>query len=220
LFWFFHIHYIASWNAIEQGKGCACCHGKQVGNNNSLAAIYPKLKREWNYDKNKTLTPYNVTVKSNKKVWWTCHKCGHDWAAKISDRSKGSNCPICNESHGERRVTEYLITHNYSECQKINNCYLNYYIRQMSFDNLVGVKGNPLSYDFYFPNQNLLIEYQGQFHDGTARFQDEKDLNIQQEHDRRKKEYAKKQGIDLLEIWYWDFDNIEKILDKEVMFNG
>jgi len=42
----------------------------------------------------------------------------------------------------------------------------------------------------------------------------------QLEHDRRKREYAKKHNINLLEIWYWDFDNIEKILDRELeVFN-
>ena len=42
------------------------------------------------------------------------------------------------------------------------------------------------------------------------------DFNKQQEHDRRKKEYAKYNNIKLLEIWYWDFDNIEEILHKQI----
>lgn len=43
-----------------------------------------------------------------------------------------------------------------------------------------------------------------------------KDSKKQQEHDRRKREYAKSHNIELLEIWYWDFDNIEEILDKRL----
>ena len=38
----------------------------------------------------------------------------------------------------------------------------------------------------------------------------------QQEHDRRKREYAKQNNIDLLEIWYWDYDNIEDILSNKL----
>ena len=38
------------------------------------------------------------------------------------------------------------------------------------------------------------------------------DFKKQLEHDRRKREYAKKNNIDLLEIWYYDIDNIENIL--------
>ena len=71
-----------------------------------------------------------------------------------------------------------------------------------------------LSYDFYLPKYNLLIEYQGQFHDGniTGDYQTEEMLEIQQEHDRRKRQYAIDHNIELMEIWYWDFDNIENIL--------
>lgn len=62
--------------------------------------------------------------------------------------------------------------------------------------------GGNLSYDFYLDEYNLLIEYQGEFHDGSARIRDKSYLPTQQEHDRRKREYAKQQGINLLEIWY------------------
>ena len=86
----------------------------------------------------------------------------------------------------------------------------------MKFDNLKGVGGNPLSYDFYLEDFNILIEYQGEFHDGTARQQTEEQFKIQKEHDKRKKEYAISHNINLLEIWYYDYDNIENIL-KEVL---
>jgi hypothetical protein len=43
-----------------------------------------------------------------------------------------------------------------------------------------------------------------------------KDFKTQQEHDKRKRKYAKDNKIDLLEIWYWDFDNIENILDNNL----
>ncbi len=75
-----------------------------------------------------------------------------------------------------------------------------------------------LSYDFYLPNYNLLIEYQGEQHEKyTLVFHTSKeDFNKQQEHDKRKKDYAKENEIELLEIWYWDFDNIEEILNKQI----
>ena len=67
------------------------------------------------------------------------------------------------------------------------------------------------------PNINLLIEYQGQYHDGTAGNQTDEEFKIQKEHDRRKKEYALSNGYNFLEIWYWDFDNIESILEKYLL---
>ena len=33
---------------------------------------------------------------------------------------------------------------------------------------------------------------------------------------KEKREYAKNHNIKLLEIWYWDYDNIEEILNKEL----
>ena len=31
-----------------------------------------------------------------------------------------------------------------------------------------------------------------------------------------KKQYAENNGYNFLEIWYWDYDNIELILEKEM----
>ncbi|HEY5587599.1 MAG TPA: zinc-ribbon domain-containing protein, partial [Candidatus Paceibacterota bacterium] len=60
----------------------------------SLLINRPDLAEQWNYKKNKTLTPDNVTCSSNKKVWWQCGK-GHEWQTMISVRINGSNCPFC-----------------------------------------------------------------------------------------------------------------------------
>jgi len=38
----------------------------------------------------------------------------------------------------------------------------------------------------------------------------------QVEHDRRKKEYALSNNYNFLEIWYWDYDNIEEIIAKKI----
>ena len=60
-----------------------------------LAAEYPELAKEWNYEKNGHLTPFDVTTGSNKKVWWIC-PLGHEWEARIKNRVyNGSGCPFC-----------------------------------------------------------------------------------------------------------------------------
>ena len=38
----------------------------------------------------------------------------------------------------------------------------------------------------------------------------------QKEHDKRKRDYAEVNGYKLLEIWYYDYDRIEEILNKEL----
>ncbi len=88
-------------------------------------------------------------------------------------------------------------------------------IPQKTFERLIGLGGGLLSYDFYLPNYNMLIEYQGEQHEHYVKgfHSSKKIFEKQQEHDRRKRVYAKNNTINLLEIWYWDFDNIYNILD-------
>ena len=37
-------------------------------------------------------------ISSNKKVWWICRKCGHEWEAAIHSRSRGTDCPKCHKA--------------------------------------------------------------------------------------------------------------------------
>ena len=63
--------------------------------------------------------------------------------------------------------------------------------------------GGKLSYDFYLPDYNLLIEYQGiQHKEPVIFFGGDKALRSQQARDRIKREYALSHNINLLEIWY------------------
>ena len=117
---------------------------------------------------------------------------------------RGTRCIVCNESKGERSIKHILEKYNID------------YDWQVEYDGLVGLGGGNLSYDFHLSKYNLLIEYQGEFHDGTVPHQTQEEFEKQQEHDRRKRQYANNHNINLLEIWYWDFDNIEKILCKEL----
>lgn len=77
-------------------------------------------------------------------------------------------------------------------------------------------------YDFYIPSFNLLIEYQGEQHYQHIKFDKtieygKRRLKNQQMNDSIKREYAKKHNIELLEIHYWDFDNIEQILESRLL---
>lgn len=55
---------------------------------------HPHLLDEWDYEKNVPLLPDYFSRGSNVKVWWIC-KEGHSWQAQISNRCRGSGCPIC-----------------------------------------------------------------------------------------------------------------------------
>jgi hypothetical protein len=66
----------------------------------SLKVLRPDLASEWDYEKNKII-PEDVSLGSNKKVWWKC-KYGHSWNEAISNRCRGRGCPYCSG----RRVSE------------------------------------------------------------------------------------------------------------------
>ena len=61
----------------------------------SIAVKYPLLVKEWDYEKNGTLKPENVSHGMQTKVWWKCSSCGISFQANISSRCSGTGCPKC-----------------------------------------------------------------------------------------------------------------------------
>jgi len=81
----------------EKASGCPYCAGKKVlAGFNDLGTLRPKLAKEWYQSLNGKLTPSDVTLGSNKKVWWQCSD-GHVWQAAIYSRTrkKAAGCPVC-----------------------------------------------------------------------------------------------------------------------------
>lgn len=92
-------------------------------------------------------------------------------------------------SKGEKAVKRFLVGH------KID------FVTQKKFPGLKGMKGGSLSYDFYLATYNVLIEVQGaQHYKPISRFGARKGFIVQQEHDRRKRSYAKDNGYTLIEL--------------------
>lgn len=92
-------HFDFEWEASvsdrNNGAGCPFLSNKAVWPGyNDLDSVNPKLANEWNYKKNHSLTPKQVTAYSGKKVWWMC-KNGHEWESVIRNRSMGFGCPYC-----------------------------------------------------------------------------------------------------------------------------
>ena len=131
-----------------------------------------------------------------------CEKHG-EFGIRYGHLKEGKGCPTCKESKGEKKIRTTLEKYQVK------------YIPQKRFKDLYRYKGKYLSYDFYIPSQKLLIEYQGEYHDTIMAHTTRDSLSGQKERDRIKSEYAQRKGYKLLEIWYWDYENIENILYKE-----
>ena len=86
---------VGSRTRINGRCNCPYCSGRKVlAGFNDLATIRKDLLVWWNYEKNKTIKPTDVTTGSQKKVWWECPK-GHEWEAVIYSVSGGTRCPYC-----------------------------------------------------------------------------------------------------------------------------
>ena len=138
-----------------------------------------------------------------------CDECKKIFKRDIHTLLRNPTCANCTpNSHMEYFAINYF---------NINN--INFELHK-TFDDLRGINNGKLSYDFYLNDYNLLIEIQGlQHYKPVELFCGEEQFKIQQEHDKRKREYAKSHNIELLEIWYWDKDNIEEILGKKLNIN-
>lgn len=78
-----------------RGNNCPVCAGKKVWEGfNDLETKFPDVALQWDYEKNKDLTPRNVIAFSNKKVWWVCEK-GHSSCESIYTRTRSKKCPVC-----------------------------------------------------------------------------------------------------------------------------
>lgn len=197
-----HEAYLVTFEKFKDGNRCPKCKGKRISEAQRIP--YQEVKE---YIENEGYELLSKEYKdANSPLIIKC-PIGHITnTMTFGNFKQGHRCLKCQESKGEKKITNYL-----------NNNNINF-ISQYKFNDLLGIGNGLLSYDFYLPKYNLLIEYQGEFHDGniTGSYKKDFDLEKQQEHDRRKRMYAKKNNIRLLEIWYWDFDNIEEILKLEL----
>jgi hypothetical protein len=203
--------YESLWSNVSHSTnptGCPYCVGNKVCLSNCLVTKRPDLASEWHSNKNGDLTPYDVTCGCGKKVWWVCEK-GHEWKTTINKRNHlERGCPKCKKSKGENKIDTYLTLNNYI------------FDREYIFKDLLSDFNYPLRFDFaIFEDKDktelkCLIEYDGEFH--YKKYFDEQNYDKQQIYDKRKNEYCLNKNIKLIRIPYWKFDNIEKILEKEL----
>ncbi len=92
------------WQSLVQsrikGTVCPVCADRAVlAGYNDLATTDTYLLDEWDYEKNKSITPTAVSRNSMKSVWWKC-SLGHSWKAKIYERTvEEKSCLVCDREY-------------------------------------------------------------------------------------------------------------------------
>ena len=112
----------------------------------------------------------------------------------------GHGCPECNSSsRGEDKIKSIL------EENKI--CFN----RNYQFDDCIRTK--KLRFDFYLPDLNTIIEYDGEHHFKENKYFGEGNLEYITMNDEIKNKYCLENKIKLIRIPYWKFDDMENILN-------
>lgn len=192
-----------TWNVITKslmtGHGCPICGKEHSQEKQSLTTqeFIEKAKQIHGdiYDYSNT-EYYNM----NTPVTITCRKHGDFKQWPSSHLYTKSGCPKCKQSKGETEVECFLKSKN------IN------YIQQYPID--CNLKINNKTYiDFYLPNYNTFIEYNGMQHYVPIKyFGGELKFKEQQARDDYVRNYCKENNIKLIEIKY--NDNVHSILEQ------
>jgi len=183
------------------GNGCPKCANK-IRNIDKLSNTKDFIKKSIFIHGDKYDYSPTKYINSLTKVDIICKEHGV-FEQNLYNHLSGNGCPKCNSSKGEIKVAKYLSDNN------IN------YIEQYKFNDCKNKK--PLPFDFYLPNHNMCIEYDGRQHFiPIKRFGGDKALERTKKHDDIKSKYCTDNNIQLIRIHYEDYDNIGNILNNYI----
>lgn len=99
-------------NRTKGHSGCPYCSGRIPTEDNNLAVLFPSLLEEWDYNKNISISPHQITSCTDKIVWWKCKK-GHSWKTSVSHRTSDRHkCPYCmNKKASSDNCLSFLFPH-------------------------------------------------------------------------------------------------------------
>ena len=137
--------------------------------------------------------------KSGERHKWRCrcNLCGNENVyISTSNLTQQYSCGCAMSSKGERKIKEILTE------LEIN------FIQEKRFSDCVFESNKMARFDFYLPNKNIIIEYDGRQHfiQGDGYFDNEDKIKITQQHDEIKNRYCKEHQIKLIRIPYTDYN--------------
>lgn len=179
---------------ISGSNGCSQCSGKFKITANTLK-YRAKIIHGNKYDYSLVSEIKNSTT----KIKIVCQEHGVFLQTPDAHLNQRQGCPHCRESKGERDIANFL------EKNKI------LFKRQHVFNKCVNPKTKRnLRFDFYLPDYNMCIEYDGEQHfKPKKRFGGENGYNLTIYRDSIKNEFCKNNKIKLMRIKF-----NEKIINK------
>ena len=189
---------------ICSGGSCIKCGHKKLSDLYTLTPEY--LIKLYNSTGNVLLNPYDYIGNTVLNLKFKCPECGGTFITSKANYDSGKKrCDTCTKrkSIGEYLIEEFLKLHNiqYNSQHRFTDCR----------------DKKPLPFDFYLPEFNTCIEFDGQYH--YQPIYGWKRLVKTKEHDLIKDIYCEEKRINLIRIPYWDGHNIEEILTRELKIN-
>ena len=131
--------------------------------------------------------------------------CKNSFQTKpVNFLSKKSTCPYCKMSIGEQLILNVLLKNKIT------------FISQHRFD---FIKKSPV--DFYLPDYNIAIEFQGRQHfEPVEKFGGYEQLINQQKIDQNKKEQLEKHNIKVIYFTYKEIKNLESLVVQRLSSYG
>jgi hypothetical protein len=177
---------------ITQKTGCPLCSKKHKYTDHEFIdkaiLIHGKI-----YDYSEVKYKNNYT-----KIKIKCKTHGF-FEQTPSNHLSGKGCDLCQNSKNENLISLILKNNNVN------------YIQQHKFDDCRHIRRLP--FDFYIPDHNMCIEFQGKQHYHPVEFFGGKNgFILQQKRDKIKELFCKKNSIKLILIKY--NDNVSNIISK------
>jgi DNA-directed RNA polymerase subunit RPC12/RpoP len=182
------------------GCGCRICKYQNLKQNRPMEYnLFVTRCKAIHNEKYDYCDDYNG-LKNKIKIYCRKHE-EHFYQNAGAHLLKGQGCPKCMYSKGEESIAKFLCK------QKID------FIPQKRFDECKDKIA--LSFDFYLPNYNTCIEYDGELHYyAVSHFGGEKALKKTQQHDNIKTVFCDKNKINLIRIPFFNNKDISSILSK------
>lgn len=193
--------------SLKQGCGCVKCGYERVSKMKMHSTKYIKEMIE-SVNGNILLNPedYIGTDAKNLKILCGCCK-KNIFTTSFSYYFGGgiNKCEDCSNkiTIGEKRMYDFF--------EDNNICYE----PQKKFNDLKD--RGCLAFDAYLPNLKICCEFDGTQHFKPV-FGDEK-FEYTKMHDKMKDDYCKQHGIKMIRIPYWETQNMETILKRELNMN-
>jgi len=183
-------------NHISKKQGCPKCNG---GIKNTKDNVIKRANIIHNNKYDYSLVDYQ---NANKKVKIICPIHGVFEQSISCHINRKYGCPICSESKGEKEIRNILEKNDIK------------YEYQKTFSGCVYKQ--ELKFDFYLPNKNLCIEYNGKQHyEANSFFGGEEGFKETRKRDNIKNKYCKNNNIKLIKIKY--NKNIENEINKIIV---